>query len=150
MRHIKELTEFTTGIDTRIGLPNEHLDKDSDPEIINTMYATGIGLVIYGFRELDEKERHNQEIDTETPTEPEPIAEPETVKTTDDIFAEMPTQEQPEPTVKKPKDTDNNAPKPNKNKGKFGAQLMKSIDKYFGKVFGDDTIRNEGSEEQEL
>ena len=150
LRHIKELTEFTTGIDTRIGLPNEHLDKDSDPEIINTMYATGIGLVIYGFRELDEKERHNQEIETETPAEPEPIAEPEPVKTTDEIFAEMPTQETTEPTVKKPKTTDNSTPKTNKNKGKFGAQLMKSIDKYFGKVFGDDTIRNEGNEEQEL
>ena len=148
LRHIKELTEFTTGIDTRIGLPNEHLDKDTDPEIINTMYATGIGLVLYGFHELDEKQRHNQETGEDVQPESEPVIES---ITTDDIFADMPkdaveTGKPDEVEVETPK-----TPKqPKKPKPNFGKQLMKSIDKYFGKVFGDDTIRNEGNDEQEL
>ena len=155
LRHIKDLTEFTTGIDTRIGLPDEHLDKDTDPEIINTMYATGIGLVLYGFRELDEMRRHNEEFndnntDEET-TEPE-----ETTASENDVFAELPEQQ---PEIETSKEVEKKEPKPeNKKKpntGKktrpnFGTQFMKYIDQYFGRVFGDDTIRNEGQEEHEL
>ena len=60
LRHIKDLTEFMTGIDTRIGLPDEHLEKNVDPEVINTMYATGIGLVLYGLeKEESELRLHN-------------------------------------------------------------------------------------------
>ncbi len=155
LRHIKELTEFTTGIDTRIGLPNEHLDKDTDPEIINTMYSTGIGLVLYGFRELDEKQRHNQE--TLEEQQPEPEQEPTKVENIDDIFAPLPDDKT---TVDEPNDIEVEVPKkpkpakspkvPRNNKPGFGTQLMKSIDKYFGKVFGDDTIRNEGNDEHDL
>lgn len=61
LRHLKELTEFMTGIDTRVGLPDAHLDKNNDPEIVNTMYATGIGLVLHGFYELDRLRKQEQE-----------------------------------------------------------------------------------------
>lgn len=48
MRHIAQLTEFMTGMDTRIGYPNEHLAPDVPDEMASPMYATGIGLVIEG------------------------------------------------------------------------------------------------------
>ena len=48
LKHVAQLTEFITGLDTRIGYPNEHLASDVPPEMASPMYATGIGLVIEG------------------------------------------------------------------------------------------------------
>lgn len=53
LKHIDQLTEFSTGIDTRIGYPNEHLANDVPDEMASPMYATGIGLVIEGIRRFD-------------------------------------------------------------------------------------------------
>ncbi|MDX9941239.1 MAG: cell division protein FtsA [Bacteroidales bacterium] len=53
LRHAAQLTEFITGMDTRIGYPNEHLAKSLSGETGSPMHATGIGLVIKG---LDNKE----------------------------------------------------------------------------------------------
>lgn len=46
LKHIKQLVEYITGMDTRIGYPNEHLAGDSDEEISSPLYATAVGLVI--------------------------------------------------------------------------------------------------------
>ncbi len=59
LKHISQLTEFVTGMDTRIGYPNEHLANDVEEEMASPMYATGIGLVIEGinrFKREKEKE----------------------------------------------------------------------------------------------
>jgi len=56
LRHIVQLVEFITGMDTRIGYPNEHLAKGSD-DLKSPMYATGVGLVIKGFQELEKKSK---------------------------------------------------------------------------------------------
>jgi len=42
-----------TGMDTRIGLPNEHLDPNTPDEMGSPMYATGIGLVIEGLERFE-------------------------------------------------------------------------------------------------
>ena len=154
LRHIKELTEYITGIDTRIGLPDEHLDKDSDPEIINPMYATGIGLVLYGFHELDEQRRHHQDSSDGDEQQPEVTETPEPA-TSNDVFADLPIDNSPktEPDdIETEDEKKHEEPKKENKKAKpnFGSQLMKSIDKYFGRVFGDETIRNEGKDEHDL
>src|SRR5690606_6774354 len=57
MRHIDQLAAFVTGMDVRIGYPNEHLAKGTAEELASPMYATGIGLVIEGIsRHLNEEE----------------------------------------------------------------------------------------------
>ncbi|MFA8301417.1 MAG: cell division protein FtsA [Hyphomicrobiales bacterium] len=48
LRHLRQLTEFVTGLDTRIGYPNEHLAKESADDYAMPSYSTGIGLVIEG------------------------------------------------------------------------------------------------------
>jgi len=53
LKHIKELTTYVTGMDVRIGRPNEHLANNVADEIASPMYATGVGLVIKGFQKLD-------------------------------------------------------------------------------------------------
>jgi cell division protein FtsA len=44
--HIKQLVEYITGMDTRIGYPNEHLAGNSDVEISSPLYATAVGLMM--------------------------------------------------------------------------------------------------------
>ena len=56
--HLKQLVEYITGMDTRVGFPNEHMAGDSDAEVTSPMYATAVGLVL---NSLDD-----YEIQTET------------------------------------------------------------------------------------
>ncbi len=60
LKHIAQLTSFITGMDTRIGYPNEHLAKAPVGEIASPMHATGVGLVIQGFQNAESKRRRNQ------------------------------------------------------------------------------------------
>ncbi len=46
LKHLKQLVEYITGMDTRIGYPNEHLAGDSDAEIASPTYATAVGLLM--------------------------------------------------------------------------------------------------------
>ena len=46
LKHLKQLVEYITGMDTRIGYPNEHLAGDSDAETTSPLYATAVGLVM--------------------------------------------------------------------------------------------------------
>lgn len=64
MKNIKELSEIVIGIDSRIGTPDEHLDQQGSvtfEDLSHPMYATGIGLVIYGILEKEENERSEKE-----------------------------------------------------------------------------------------
>ena len=54
LQHLKQLVEYITGMDTRIGYPNEHLAGDSDSETTSPMYATAVGLVL---NSLETRER---------------------------------------------------------------------------------------------
>jgi cell division protein FtsA len=54
LKHVSQLIEYMTGMDTRIGYPNEHLSKASE-EIASPMFATSVGLVIKGFELSDSK-----------------------------------------------------------------------------------------------
>ena len=56
MQHVKQLFEYKIGIDAHIGIPNEHLGKCKVEEVKSPMYSTCIGLVLAGFRALDERE----------------------------------------------------------------------------------------------
>ncbi len=52
LKHIKQLVEYVTGMDTRIGYPNEHLAK-SNEDVTSPLFSTGIGLVMKGYEELE-------------------------------------------------------------------------------------------------
>ncbi|MFN3998093.1 cell division protein FtsA [Algoriphagus sp.] len=53
---ISQLFEYMTGLDSRIGFPNEHLGKSVIEEVKSPMYATSVGLVLAGFKALDNRE----------------------------------------------------------------------------------------------
>lgn len=52
----KQLFEYMTGMDVRIGYPNEYLGKSKIESVKSPMYATPVGLVIAGFRALDDRD----------------------------------------------------------------------------------------------
>ena len=54
MRNMKQLVEYVTGMDCRIGHPIEHLAPDYDDALRHPMYATGLGLVEYVWNRADE------------------------------------------------------------------------------------------------
>jgi cell division protein FtsA len=53
LAHTKQLIEYVTGIDTRIGMPGEHLASGLVDEVNSPMYATSAGLVIHGLNSND-------------------------------------------------------------------------------------------------
>ena len=65
---LKQLVEYMTGMDTRIGYPNEHLGKSKLEAVKSPMYATSVGLVLSGFRSLDEREERYKEAKEATKT----------------------------------------------------------------------------------
>ena len=76
LKHLKQLVEYITGMDTRIGYPNEHLAGDSDEDVTSPLYATAVGLVLDGLKRLDRKKIEQQEeIAQEDETENEEVKE---------------------------------------------------------------------------
>lgn len=79
LKHVAQLVEFITGIDCRIGYPNEHLAKNEVlpkniyDELTSPMYATGIGLLIKGI--LAEEEEAKEEMHFAEPTRPLQVAQ---------------------------------------------------------------------------
>jgi cell division protein FtsA len=55
LKHLPQLFEYMTGMDTRIGYPNEHLANTNNlTELASPIYSTGIGLVMKGFETTKE------------------------------------------------------------------------------------------------
>ncbi|MES2732641.1 MAG: cell division protein FtsA [Bacteroidota bacterium] len=54
---VKELFELLTGMDARIGHPNEYLGKSKNEAAKSPMYATPIGLVLAGFIAANNREK---------------------------------------------------------------------------------------------
>lgn len=71
LKHITQLFEYITGMDTRIGYPNEHLANNNQfDNVTSPMYSTGIGLVLKGFQSV-------QLSDTDNTVRTEPAQEPD-------------------------------------------------------------------------
>ena len=61
LKHLKQLVEYITGMDTRVGYPNEHLAGDSDSDITSPMYATAVGLVMDSLMRQEKRISDNSE-----------------------------------------------------------------------------------------
>ena len=61
LQNLKQLFEYMTGMDARVGYPNEHLGRSKVEAAKSPMFSTTIGLVLSGFRAIDEREnRYNE------------------------------------------------------------------------------------------
>ncbi len=55
LKHLRQLTEYVTGMSTRIGYPNEHLANSKVEAVTSPLFATGVGLVLRGFDFLERR-----------------------------------------------------------------------------------------------
>ncbi|MFY0653848.1 MAG: cell division protein FtsA [Cyclobacteriaceae bacterium] len=53
---LKQLFEYMTGLDVRVGYPNEHLGKSKSDSVKSPMFATSVGLVLCGYKALDDRD----------------------------------------------------------------------------------------------
>ncbi len=57
LKHLLQLTEYLTGLNARIGFPNEHLSGGHIDELSKPMYSTCIGLILKGYNDYDNKNK---------------------------------------------------------------------------------------------
>jgi len=83
LKHIKQIVEYITGMDTRIGYPNEHLAGNSSEEISNPLYATAVGLLMNSV-EKNSNSAYKIELKEVTPEQPKVVFQPkvETIQET--------------------------------------------------------------------
>lgn len=74
LKHVKQLVEFVTGMDTRIGYPNEHLAGQSGEELSSPAFATAIGLVLKGLDQVGYRQSPTPEAEPEKPVEEKPLS----------------------------------------------------------------------------
>ena len=148
LKNIKELCELITATDTRIGIPNEHLDPTSVAfdELAHPMYATGIGLVLYG---IEKSEQENAGVADDDYIEEEHDLKPAEDNVDDkkntrtfanDIFSDMDnlSSHEDEPASEKNDDKKNEQEKERKKRDK--RVFEKRLKVFFGKVFGENGI----------
>ncbi len=49
LKYLSQLFEYVTGMNSRVGYPNEHVSKGVQDDITSPLFATGIGLVMKGY-----------------------------------------------------------------------------------------------------
>lgn len=97
LQHVVQLCQFTTGLHTRIGYPNEHLSGENADMLSNPMYATCIGLILRGYSDFENGKfdhkvdyfRTQQVQDTpapSTPATPSPKVFQSEINDTDNTF----------------------------------------------------------------
>jgi cell division protein FtsA len=57
LKHLIQLTEYVTGLNARIGLPNEHLASGHIEELAKPTYATCLGLILKGYDDYEHKRK---------------------------------------------------------------------------------------------
>lgn len=61
LKHLIQLTEYVTGLNARIGYPNEHLSSGHIDELTKPMYSTCIGLILKGYNDYENKSKQFEE-----------------------------------------------------------------------------------------
>ena len=69
LKHLKQLVEYITGMDTRVGFPSEHLAGDTQEAVSSPLFATSVGLLMSALEDtkLEEEEEASASCDDENP-----------------------------------------------------------------------------------
>jgi cell division protein FtsA len=86
LKHLIQLTEYTTGLNARIGYPNEHLAPGHIEELAKPTYSTCIGLILKGYSDYE----HNRK---QFETKHVRVEVPETLRR-QEIFAAEETEDE--------------------------------------------------------
>src|SRR5688572_292395 len=84
LKHLIQLTEYVTGLNARIGFPNEHLSGGHIEELAKPMYSTCIGLILKGYNDFENKRKQFDLQFTKIPV-PESLQQQEPVEELVDV-----------------------------------------------------------------
>ena len=121
MTHIQQLAEFKTGLEVRIGYPNEHLNQNTVKEMSSPMYSTGIGIVIETIARLE----HDEHLQASKTTQREQT-KPQTGSETAGATAIVPE------TTENNDEQEENTTKKRKKKGIDLKKIVTSLTDFFG------------------
>jgi cell division protein FtsA len=86
LKHLLQLTEYITGLNARIGFPNEHLSGGQIDELSKPMYSTCIGLILKGYNDYENKnkqlDKNFVKVTSAGIMQQEPVAEEEVIAET--------------------------------------------------------------------
>jgi cell division protein FtsA len=101
LKHIRQMVEYITGMDCRIGYPNEHLASGSDKRLASPIFATSVGLLIRGLEKVEARKKLQIEPEEVEVKEPEVVVMPtnEEAPKEEEVVDEKPVVEE----IKKPK-----------------------------------------------
>jgi cell division protein FtsA len=100
LKHLPQLVSYMTGMDVRVGLPNEHLSSSNTQVITSPIYSTGVGLVMKGLEFYDRLDREKTTIERYMGDEvfvpiPPPVVETEKEEEEPTVAEETPEIEEP-------------------------------------------------------
>ncbi len=91
LKHLIQLTEYVTGMNARIGYPNEHLAAGHMDELAKPMYSTCIGLILKGYNDYENSNEQLQR-DFIKVTLPKEADQQEGIDENEAVIAATPTQ----------------------------------------------------------
>ena len=118
LRHLRQLANYTTGFDSRIGFANEYIANDKNQQLKGPEYATSIGLLMESLKIRDKKNGLEQ---------PEEVVEKQEIIDTPKVIVETPEFRTEEIAVP---ETANRR----KDKPTIGQKIMESVKKFFEEV----------------
>jgi cell division protein FtsA len=79
LKHLIQLTEYVTGLNARIGYPNEHLASGQIEELAKPTYSTCIGLILKGYSDYEHNRKQFEKtyVQVDVPTA---LKTPEVIK----------------------------------------------------------------------
>lgn len=96
LKHLIQLTEYVTGLNARIGYPNEHLAAGHIEELAKPMYSTCLGLILKGYNDFENKKKQF-DIQFKKVEVPENLQQPEVVE---EVIASQPVKIKSRKTLK--------------------------------------------------
>lgn len=121
LRHLRQLANYTTGFDSRIGYANEFIANDKNQSLKSPEYATAIGLLMESLKIRDKKtgnytpEESKDEVEKVTPPQKAEIETPEFRTEVIENAASDTTERR-------------------RNKLTIGQKIMESVKKFFEEV----------------
>ena len=94
LKHLIQLTEYQTGLNARIGFPNEHLASGYIEELTKPMYSTCIGLILKGYSDFERQRKNFVTINAEVNVPKDftrPLTDAELIKET--VIQQVPSAE---------------------------------------------------------
>ena len=125
LKHLRQLANYTTGFDSRIGFANEYIANDKNQYLKGPEFATSIGLLMESLKIRDKKTvAVEEEAETQVESKVEQKEQQISVSSESQTSVNQPTEEE----FKAPVTTSR------PSKPTFGQSLMEKVKKFFEEV----------------